>query len=63
MLVFGAVQRVCANTITAFMEYVSRMDPQWQATFCLTLSKSEKQGVGFRSEAYKKWILDNHDLL
>jgi len=63
MLVFGGVQRVTEETMVPFMEYLERMDPQWQATFITTLAKSEKQKVGFRSEAFKKWILANNDLL
>ena len=63
VLVFGAIQRVEAESIDAFMSYVERLDTQWQATFCLTLAKSEKQHVGFRNVAYRNWLLANQDLL
>lgn len=63
VLVFGAVMRVETDTIDAFMTYLERFDTNWQATFCLTLAKSEKQKVGFRNAAYTKWLADNQDLL
>jgi len=63
VLVFGAIQRVEAESIDAFMSYLDRLDTQWQATFCLTLAKSNKQHVGFRNSTYKNWLLQNQDLL
>ena len=63
VLVFGAVQKVEADTIDAFMQYLDRMDATWQATFCLALAKSSKQKVGFRNASYKRWLEDNQDLL
>lgn len=63
VLVFGAVQRVDEGNIDAFMEYLSRFDINWQATFCLTLSKSERQKVGFRNKSYRDWLTENQDLL
>jgi hypothetical protein len=63
VLVFGAVQRVEADTIDAVMEYVQRFDTNWQATFCLALAKSAKQSVGFRNKSYTGWLAENQDLL
>lgn len=63
VLVFGAVQRVEADTIDAVMQYLERFDTNWQATFCLTLAKSAKQRVGFSNKSYTKWLADNQDLL
>jgi len=63
VLIFGAVQRVEADTIDAFMQYLDRFDTNWQATFCLTLAKSAKQKIGFRNQSYTKWLGDNQDLL
>lgn len=63
VLVFGAVMRVETDTIDPFMQYLERFDTNWQATFCLTLAKSEKQKVGFRNASYTKWLADNQDLL
>lgn len=63
VLIFGAVQRVAADTIDAFMQYLDRFDTNWQATFCLALAKSDKQKVGFRNAAYRDWVAANQDLL
>lgn len=63
VLIFGAVQRVEAETIDAVMTYLERFDTTWQATFCLTLAKSNKQPVGFRNSAFKNWLLQNQDIL
>jgi len=63
VLVFGAVQRVEADTIDAFMSYLDRFDTNWQATFCLALAKSSKQKVGFANASYRNWLSANQDLL
>lgn len=63
VLIFGAVTRVESDTIDAFMEYLDRFDTNWQATFCLSLAKSEKQMVGFRNAKYRDWVAANQDLL
>ena len=63
VLVFGAVQRVEADSIDAFMQYLDRFDTNWQATFCLALAKSNKQQVGFRNASYRNWVAENQDLL
>ena len=62
-LIFGAVQKVTGETIDPFMRYVERLDPTWQATFCIALDKSNNKQIGFRSAAYKEWFLHNQDLL
>lgn len=63
VLVFGAVQRVEAETIDPFMQYLDRFDTNWQATFCLALAKSNKQKVGFANSSYRDWLTKNQDLL
>lgn len=63
VLVFGAVQRVEEQTIDGFMQYLERLDTNWEATFCLALAKSAKQKIGFRNARYTKWLTDNQDLL
>lgn len=63
VLVFGAVQRVEADTIEPFMQYLDRFDTNWQATFILALAKSAKQKIGFRNTKYTAWMADNQDLL
>ena len=57
------MQKVTGETIDPFMRYVERLDPTWQATFCIALDKSNNKQIGFRSAAYKEWFLHNQDLL
>lgn len=64
VLVFGAITKVDKATITPFMEYLSRFDPEWQATFAINISKSPaKQTIAFSSIAFRDWITTNEDIL
>lgn len=64
VLVFGAVQKVDKKSIAPFMEYVSRMSPEWQACFCINLAKNpSKQAIAFSSKAFADWVEQNEDIL
>ena len=63
MLAFNAVTRIDEETINPFIDYLERRDTGWQATFMMTLAKSEKQKIGFRNARFAKWVSDNADLL
>lgn len=63
VLVFNAVTRIDEETINPFIDYLERLDTGWQATFMMTLAKSEKQKIGFRNARFAKWVSDNADLL
>jgi hypothetical protein len=64
VLVYGAVMKVEKDTISAFMEYLSRMEVEWQMVFGVSLAKHPtKQSVGFSSSAFSAWLTRNADLL
>lgn len=64
VLVFGAIHKVDKQTMTPFMEYLERLEPEWQATFCINMAKNpEKQSVAFTSKAFADWVQKNQDLL
>lgn len=64
VLVFSMITAVDKDNITPIMEYVSRLEPEWQAVFCISLAKNPtKQGVAMRSRAFSDWALKNQDLL
>ena len=63
VLVFGAISKIEKTTITAFMKYLERFSPEWQAAFIINLMKSPKQSVGLSSKAYSDWLRENMDLL
>lgn len=64
VLLFGAVSRVDKATLPPFMEYLGRMETEWQAVFCATLAKTpSKQAVAFSCPAFAKWVSQNQDVL
>lgn len=64
VMVFGAVTKVDRKTITPFMEYVERMDAEWQAIFAVNIAKNPtKQQIAFTSEKFRNWVLKNEDIL
>jgi hypothetical protein len=62
LTVFSAVSRVKDNqTIEKFMDYLMRMEKEWQALFARSImSSSEKQKLAIRSDKFKQWAMDNH---
>lgn len=64
VMVFGAVTKVDKETITPFMEYVERMEAEWQATFCIQIAANhDKRQVAFASKKFSDWVLANTDIL
>lgn len=64
VLVFSMIAAVDKDNITPIMEYTSRLEPEWQAVFCISLAKNPaKQGVAMRARAFSDWALKNQDLL
>lgn len=64
IVVFGAISRIDKETITPFMEYLERFEPEWQAVFAINVAKtSSKQGIAFSCKAFANWVAKNQDLL
>ena len=64
IVVFGAISRITKETISPFMEYLERFDSEWQAVFAINIAKNvTKQSIAFSSNAFKAWLVKNHDLL
>jgi len=64
VLVFGAISKVTKETISPFMQYLERFEAEWQATFCISISKHPtKQTVAIGSPQFIKWCSDNQDIL
>jgi hypothetical protein len=64
VLVFGAISKVTKETISPFMQYLERFEAEWQATFCISISKHPtKQEVALGSPQFIKWCSDNQDIL
>lgn len=64
IVVFGAIAKVDKTSITPFMEYISRFEPEWQAAFAINIAKTpSKQAVAFSCKAFAEWVAANQDLL
>lgn len=64
VVAFGAISKVAKETIDSFMKYIGRFEPEWQATFCIQMSKNpQKQKIAFSSQAFARWVAANQDLL
>jgi hypothetical protein len=64
VLVFSMIAAVEADNINPIMEYTSRLEPEWQAVFCISLAKNPaKQGIAMRARAFSDWAVKNQDLL
>tara|TARA_R110000868_G_scaffold266239_4_gene525109 strand:- start:993 stop:2063 length:1071 start_codon:yes stop_codon:yes gene_type:complete len=64
VMVFGGVTRVDAASITPFMDYIERMEPEWQAAFAINLAKNPaRSAVAFKSAKFRDWCQQNEDIL
>ena len=64
VLVFGAIAKIAKDTMTPFMHYLERFEPEWQACFAINVAKSPtKQSIAFSSQAFADWVAKNEDLL
>ena len=64
VLVFGGIARIDRTTITPFMEYVERMEPEWQAVFAINVAKNpSKQQIAFTGPKFRDWCTTNVDIL
>jgi hypothetical protein len=60
ILVFSAIARVEKDTLGKWMEYVQRMDKEWQALFATSVMKSQaKQSFCVMNREFKDWALAN----
>lgn len=64
VLVFGAIEKITAETMTPFMTYLERLAPAWQAAFAINVAKNPtKQKIAFTNGAFTSWLERNEDLL
>lgn len=60
ILVFSAIARVEKDTLSKWMQYVKRMDTEWQALFATSVMKSPaKQAFCVMNAEFKNWALAN----
>jgi hypothetical protein len=64
IIVFGAIAKVDKTTMSKFMDYLERFEPEWQACFAINIAKSpSKQAIAFSSMKFADWVQKNEDLL
>lgn len=64
VMVFGGIARVDKATIIPFMEYVKRMEAEWQAVFAINIAKNpDKSQIAFTSPVFRDWCQANVDIL
>ena len=64
VLIFGGIASVERSNIAQFMEYVGRMEPEWQAVFAINISKNaDKSQIAFTAKAFSDWCTKNVDIL
>ena len=60
LTVFSAITRIKESSVVdKFLDYLGRMEKEWQALFARSIMKSDKQAVAIRSDKFKKWATDN----
>jgi hypothetical protein len=60
ILVFSAIARVEKDTLAKWMQYINRMDKEWQALFATSVMKSpQKQAFCVMNKEFKDWALAN----
>jgi hypothetical protein len=63
LVAFNAIAKVEKDTMTPFMDYISRFAPEWQACFAINIAKSPRQKIAFGCKAFSDWVAKNEDLL
>lgn len=62
IFVFSALAKVTKESFAPVMDYMYRLDPEWQALFAKSIIKSEKQTIAISNKEFKEWALKNQYL-
>jgi hypothetical protein len=64
VLVYGAISKVDKANFGKVMEYLKRFEPEWQATFGISVAKHpERYSIAASDRAFRNWALENADIL
>jgi len=64
VMTYTMITLVDKDSINPFMDYLERLAPEWQATFCISIAKdTKKQGLAFKCQKLSNWVAKNEDLL
>lgn len=63
-LIYKLIHMLDKETINPIMEYVERMQPEYQAVFCISVAKvKEKASFAFTNRSFTDWCMKNQDLI
>jgi hypothetical protein len=62
VFIFGSLTRIDKTTISQYMKYISRFEPEWEMMFVLGLAKN-KQSIAFSSPDMRDKLLEMSDLI
>jgi hypothetical protein len=63
VLTYKLVALAEKDNFDAIMTYIERMEPEWQAVFCINIADSDKHNIAFNSTAFCRWTAKNDDIL
>lgn len=62
--IFNLVRAAEKDNFEAFVEYVERMETEWQAVFAVNVARTPgKQSIAFSSKKFASWLAQNQDVL
>jgi MoxR-like ATPase len=62
VVVFGLLQRIAADNMTAIMTYMNRIPKEAQAVFFDFAISGQRANIAVRNSAFKQWAADNNYL-
>ena len=64
VLCFGLLEKCTAPTLTPIVNYLERLDLEWQAIFCAALARHKtKQDFAYDNRTFAEWCAKNQDIL
>ena len=63
VMTFGLLEHVEKDTLTPILQYLRRMEEEWQVVFCVALARHANKKVAFNNREFSLWAADNEDLL
>jgi hypothetical protein len=62
-MTFGLLEHVEKDTLTPILQYLRRMEEEWQVVFCVALARHANKDIAFNNREFSLWAADNEDLL
>ena len=63
VLIYSIIPRLDARNVSPVMRYILRLHREWQAVFIVNAAGSPQQGIIYKCEEVKAWLLKNQGVL